>query len=45
MNVSFPTPGTDEYVEVPIPEQFVHQVIMQEGKPPKMSAEISDLYS
>lgn len=44
MNVAFPQPGTDDLMEVPIPEQFVHNVIL-DGAKPHMSAEISDLYS
>ena len=43
MNVAYPGPN-DEMLETPIPEQFVHNVILN-GDKPRMSAEISDLYS
>ena len=46
MNVCFPDPNSadGDLKEVPIPEQFVHKVVLGDG-PPKMSAEISELYS
>jgi len=46
MNVSFPDPKSAEgdLVECPIPEQFVHKVLFS-GATPKMSAEVSELYS
>eukprot|EP00615_Pteridomonas_danica_P004366 CAMPEP_0114354250 /NCGR_PEP_ID=MMETSP0101-20121206/19305_1 /TAXON_ID=38822 ORGANISM="Pteridomonas danica, Strain PT" /NCGR_SAMPLE_ID=MMETSP0101 /ASSEMBLY_ACC=CAM_ASM_000211 /LENGTH=469 /DNA_ID=CAMNT_0001495557 /DNA_START=48 /DNA_END=1457 /DNA_ORIENTATION=+ len=44
MNVSFPDPNNEgELMETPIPEQFVHKVIL--GESPHMSADVSDLYS
>eukprot|EP00617_Octactis_speculum_P015450 CAMPEP_0185766316 /NCGR_PEP_ID=MMETSP1174-20130828/35936_1 /TAXON_ID=35687 /ORGANISM="Dictyocha speculum, Strain CCMP1381" /LENGTH=471 /DNA_ID=CAMNT_0028449909 /DNA_START=39 /DNA_END=1454 /DNA_ORIENTATION=+ len=44
MNVSWPDPATGDYLEVPIPEQFVHKLQLG-GAKPKMSAEVSELYS
>lgn len=42
MNVAFPESATsDEYKEVPIPEQFVHKIMDND----KISSEVSDLYS
>ena len=41
MNVSFPKPGTDEWMEVPIPEQFVNK-IQPDGT---LTSEVSELYS
>jgi adenylyl cyclase-associated protein len=43
MNVSFPDPKTGDLIETPIPEQFVHRVIL--GDSPHMSADVSDLYT
>ena len=48
MNVCFPDPASadGDLKEVPIPEQFVHKIVLGEnGAPPKMSADISELYS
>lgn len=44
MNVSWPDPATGDYLEVPIPEQFVHKLVLG-GNKPKMSADVSELYS
>lgn len=41
MNVSFPKAGTDEWMEVPIPEQFVNK-IQPDGT---LTSEVSELYS
>lgn len=41
MNVSFPKEGTDEWTEVPIPEQFVNK-IQPDGT---LKSEVSELYS
>jgi len=43
MNISIPQPGSDDQVEIPIPEQFVHRII--QGNPPSVTSEVSDLYS
>lgn len=43
MNVAFPKPGTDEQMEMPIPEQFVHTVQMDPK--PRITSDVSDLYS
>lgn len=43
MNVAFPKPGTDEQMEMPIPEQFVHTVKMDPS--PHITSDVSDLYS
>jgi adenylyl cyclase-associated protein len=40
MNVSFPVEGSDDYVEKPIPEQFVHRVVDR-----SVTSDVSDLYS
>jgi adenylyl cyclase-associated protein len=46
MNVAFPNPKSadGELIETPIPEQFVHKVLL-DGPSPHMSAEVSELYS
>lgn len=42
MNVAFPSgPGSDEYVEKPIPEQFVHRITPELT----ISSDVSDLYT
>ncbi|TYZ69022.1 hypothetical protein PybrP1_006506 [[Pythium] brassicae (nom. inval.)] len=42
MNVAFPAgPGSDEYVEKPIPEQFVHRITADDA----ISSDVSDLYT
>lgn len=42
MNVAFPSgPGSDEYVEKPIPEQFVHRITAELT----ISSDVSDLYT
>jgi adenylyl cyclase-associated protein len=42
MNVAFPSgPGSDEYVEKPIPEQFVHRITADLT----ISSDVSDLYT
>lgn len=42
MNVAFPSgPGSDEYVEKPIPEQFVHRITSDNV----ISSDVSDLYT
>jgi adenylyl cyclase-associated protein len=45
MNVSFPDPNSadGDLMETPIPEQFVHKVIL--GASPHMSADVSELYT
>lgn len=43
MNVAFPKPGTDEQIEMPIPEQFVHT--LQTDPKPHITSDVSDLYS
>ncbi|CAM9717284.1 unnamed protein product [Pylaiella littoralis] len=43
MNVAFPKPGTDEQIEMPIPEQFVHTVKVDPK--PHVTSDVSDLYS
>lgn len=47
MNVSFPDPRSadGELMETPIPEQFVHKVILTGDGGPHMSAEVSELYT
>jgi adenylyl cyclase-associated protein len=40
MNVSFPTEGSDDYTERPIPEQFVHRI-----SGTNVTSDVSDLYS
>lgn len=42
MNVAFPSgPGSDEYIEKPIPEQFVHHITAELA----ISSDVSDLYT
>ncbi|CAM9862612.1 unnamed protein product [Ectocarpus fasciculatus] len=43
MNVAFPKPDSDEQMEMPIPEQFVHTVKFDPK--PRITSDVSDLYS
>jgi len=42
MNISFPNEN-DDMVEIPIPEQFIHKVVL--GATPTITSDVSELYS
>jgi hypothetical protein len=44
MNVSFPYGPDEEYIEKPLPEQFVYKLDLT-GDTPKVTSSVSDLYS